>query len=156
MKRIFLTAVIILTVYITSMANTLVSEGQSNTKFGTYKITKLEEQFMLNGRELDKYLISYEKPDMKVIVAVDKQKNCKKYYVLSGELAIQYECNGLYFGISKLDKEMLDKGFNTPSANLNLAEYYNQRVLTDQTTGTIEHLNLIASYYPGLLKEKIS
>jgi uncharacterized CHY-type Zn-finger protein len=156
MKKIILTAVLILTVYITTMANMVISEGQSNTKFGSYKIVKLEEHFLLDGKELDKYLISYEKPEMKVIVAVDKQKKCKKYYVLTGELAIQYECNGKYFGIKKLDKEIVAKGFSTPSEILNLSEYYSQRVLSSETRATIDHLNLIASYYPGLIKDKIS
>jgi hypothetical protein len=150
MKKILFTIALILTVVITSAGNPIIATGQTNSSFGDYKIIALDEHVTINGREMEKYLISYEKPDMKVIVAVDKQKKCKKYYVLSGQLPIQYECNGIYFGIQKLDKELVNKGFVTSINLLNKREFYNQKVLISGTTYTIDHLNLIASYYPGL------
>jgi len=39
---------------------------------------------------------------------------------------------------------------------LNREEFYHQKVLTSETTATIDHLHLIASYYPGLFKEKLA
>jgi hypothetical protein len=150
MKTFFLTIVLILTVIITSAGNPIIAEGQTNSSFGDYKIIALDDHVTINGKEMEKYLISYVRNDMKVIVVVDKQKNCKKYYVLSGQMPVQYECNGTYFGIKKLDKELTDKGFTTSLDLLNKKEFYNQRVLTRGETGTLEHLNLIASYYPGL------
>ena len=77
MKKILFTTVLILTVVFTSVGNPIIAEGQSNTSFGNYTITALDEHVTINGREMEKYLISYEKPDMKVIVAVDKQKNAR-------------------------------------------------------------------------------
>ena len=154
MKRLFLTAVLILTVYLTSMGNPVIAQGPSNSVFGDYKIVALDEHVILNGKELDKYLISYEKPELKIIVAVDKQKKCKKYYVISGQLPIQYECNGKFFGIMKLDKDFQAKGFSTSMDKLNKDEFYRQRILTTETKSTLDHLVLIASYYPGLINEK--
>lgn len=156
MKTFFLTIVLILTVIITSAGNPIIAEGQTNSSFGDYKIIALDDHVTINGKEMEKYLISYVRTDKKVIVVVDKQKNCKKYYVLSGEMPVQYECNGTYFGIKKLDKDLTDKGFTTSLDLLNKKEFYNQRVLTRGVTGTLEQLNLIASYYPGLFNEKIS
>jgi hypothetical protein len=156
MKKLFLTTALILTVFITSMGNPIVAAGQTNTSFGDYKIVALDEHLTLNGREMEKYLISYEKTDMKVIVAVDKQAKCKKYYVLSGQLAVQYECNGTYFGIVKLDKELVDKGFTTSANLLDKREFFNQRILVSGQNATVEHLNLIAAYYPGLYKVQVS
>ncbi len=156
MKKILFTTVLILTVVFTSVGNPIIAEGQSNTSFGNYTITALDEHVTINGREMEKYLISYEKPDMKVIVAVDKQKKCEKYFVLSGQLPIQYECNGTFFGIQKLDKELIEKGFTNSMEILNKREFYNQRVLTSGHTGTIEHLNLIAAFYPGLFTNTVS
>ena len=153
MKRLLLTAVLILTVFIAAIGNPIVAEGQSNSPFGNYKIVALDEHLTLNGRELEKFLISYEKTDMKVIVVLDKQAKCKKYYVLSGQLAVQYECNGTSFGIRKLDRELEEKGFVTVMDQLNKREFYNQRILTSGQTATIDHLNLIAAYYPGLYKD---
>jgi hypothetical protein len=155
MKKIFLSAVLIFSVFMVSNGNPVVSTGQSNSAFGDYQIIALTDHLVLNGRELDKYLISYEKPEMKLIVAVDKQKNCRKYYVLSGLLPVEYDCNGSYFGIKKLEQELVDKGFVADLNNLNKQEFYRQRILTDEHLGTVDQLNLIASYYPGLLNEKV-
>ena len=156
MKKLYLTTVLIMTVFITSMGNSIVASGQTNAFFGDYKIVALDERLTLNGREMEKYLISYDKTDMKVIVAVDKQAKCKKYYVLSGRLSIQYECDGTNFGIRKLDKELTDKGFTTAPDLLNKREFYSQRVLTSGQTATLDHLNLIAAFYPGLYINQVS
>lgn len=154
MKKVFLTAALILTVCLASFANQIVAKGQSGSSFGNYKIEALDDHLILNGKELDQYLITYEKKDMQVIVVLDKQKKCKKYYILSEKLPVQYECNGIYFGIKKLDKDFILKGFITSLDKLNKEEFYRQRVITSEITGTIDHLNLIASYYPNLFEGK--
>jgi len=156
MKRITLITLLLLTVSMVSMGNKIVAKGQSNTTFGDYKIEQLDDHMVLNGKELDQYLITYEKSNIKVMVVLDKQKKCKKYYVLTDKLPVQYECNGTYFGIKKLDKDLSAKGFTTSLDNLNREEFYHQKVLTSETTATLDHLHLIASYYPGLFKEKLA
>ena len=156
MKRITLIALLLITVSMVSMGNNIVAKGQSNTAFGDYKIEKLDDHMVLNGKELDQYMITYEKTNIKVMIVIDKQKKCKKYYVLTDQLPVQYECNGTYFGIKKLDKDLSAKGFTTSLDNLNREEFYHQKVLTSETTATIDHLHLIASYYPGLFKEKLA
>jgi len=153
MKTIFLTAALILMVLMNAMANKTVAKGSSNSSFGKYKIEQLDEHMMLNGKELDKYMITYEKSDLKVVVVLDKQKQCKKYYVLTDQIPVQYECNGLYFGIKKLDKDLLSNGFETSMEKLNREVYFHQKVIASQTTATIDHLELIASFYPELFKE---
>lgn len=150
MKKILLSTVIILFACLVSVGQNVVAKGESNTAFGNYKIVKLEDHMIYNNKELDKYMITYENSDMKVMVAIDKQKKCKKYYVLSEKIPVQYECNGTYFGIKKLDKALLSQGYITSLDNLNREEFYHQKVLISGTTSTIDHLNLIASYYPGL------
>ena len=153
MKRILLSSILILTISLVSMGNNIVAKGQSNSAFGAYKIEQLEDHLTLNSKELDQYMITYEKSDMKVIVVLDKQKKCKKYYVLTDKLPVQYECNGSYFGIKKLDKDLLSKGFKTTLDNFNKEAFYRQKVLTSETTNTIDHLSLIACYYPGLFND---
>lgn len=156
MKRITLIALLLITVSMVSMGNNIVAKGQSNTTFGDYKIEQLDQHMILNGKELDQFMITYEKSDIKVMVVVDKQKKCKKYYVLTDKLPVQYECNGTYFGIKKLDKELSTQGFSTSLGELNREEFYHQKVLTSETTATVDHLHLIASFYPGLFKEKLA
>lgn len=150
MKKILLSTVLILSVCLASVGQNIVAKGESNSAFGNFKIVKLGDQMIFNNKELDKYMITYDNSDMKVLVAIDKQKKCKKYYVLSDKIPVQYECNGTYFGIKKLDKALLAEGFVTSLNQLNREEFYHQKVLTGETTNTIDHLSLIASYYPGL------
>ena len=150
MKTLILTFVLVLTLSFASTSKTIVAKGESNSQFGNYTIEQLDDHMMLNNKELDKYLITYDKTDLKVVVVMDKQKKCKKYYVLTDELPVQYECNGTYFGIKKIDKAVLENGTGNASEKMNKKEFFNQRVLISGVTNTIEHLSLIASYYPGL------
>ena len=152
MKRIVLTTALILIISLASFANQLLSQGHSNSQFGDYKIEALDNHMPFKDKELDLYQITYEKNGLTVIVALDKQKNCKKYYVLSEKLPIQYECNGVYFGVKLLDNDLLYNGFPITLDSVNKAEFYSQRVLAKGVTDTLDHLNLIAAYYPGLYK----
>ena len=154
MQKLISTFLIILTVCVASSGSNLVTHGQSNSDFGDYTIVKLEEHPVIDGKEFDKYLISYDKPDRKVIVVVNRQKECKKYYVLTGKLAVQYKCNGKFFGIMKLDKKIRDKGFVTSSGEMNKTEFNHQKVVASGTTKTIDHLNMIAACYPKLVIHK--
>lgn len=156
MKMIFLTAVLIVTSCMLAMGNKFVAKGESNSPFGDYRIEKLEDHLIFNNKELDKYVITYANTDMKVIIAMDKQKKCKKYYVLSDKCPVQYECNGVYFGIKKMDADLQFKGYQTSLDKLNKMEYYHQKVLASGTTTTVDHLQLIASYYPGFFNAKVS
>jgi uncharacterized CHY-type Zn-finger protein len=155
MKKIVFTTVMILVVCLGTFAKRIVAEGDSNSAFGTFIIESMDDRLFLKDKDLEKYQITYQNSDLKVIVAIDKQKKCKKYYVLTDKLPIQYECNGTYFGIKRLDKNMESSGFSTSMNNLNKEEFYHQRVLTSDLKGTIDHLNLIASYYPALLQDKV-
>jgi hypothetical protein len=156
MKTTLLVTVLMLTVCIASIAHPVVASGQSNSSFGDFKITALDDHMQLNGKQLDKYLITYENSSLKVMVAVDNQKKCRKFYVLTDQLPVQYECNGTFFGVKKLDKDLLLLGYQTTMENLNKSEFFHQRVLTSQKTVMYEQLSLIASYYPGLFSEKVS
>jgi hypothetical protein len=156
MKKVLLTTVLVLLVSMFTMGNTIVAKGSSNSAFGNYKVEQLEDHMMFKGNELDKFMITYEKSDVKVLVVLDKQKKCKKYYVLTDQAPVQYECNGVYFGIKKLDSDLQSLGFTTCLENLNREAYYHQKVIGGGTTDTVEHLALIASYYPDFFKEKIS
>ena len=152
MKRIVLTTALILIISLASFANQLLSQGHSNSQFGDYKIEALDNRMPFKDKELDLYQITYEKNGLTVVVALDKDKKCKKYYVLSDKLPIQYECNGVYFGVKLLDNDLLYNGFPITLDSVNKTEFYSQRVLATGITDTLDHLNLIAAYYPGLYK----
>lgn len=150
MKKLFFSTLLILMASTLAMGNKIVAKGSSNSSFGNYKIEQLNDHMVLNGKELDKYLITYDNSDLKVMVVMDKQKNCKKYYVLNDQIPVQYECNGLYFGIKRLDDDLKSNGFATSMDKLNREVYFHQKVIASQTTTTIDHLQLIAAFYPEL------
>jgi hypothetical protein len=156
MKTTILTAALILLVSTIVLGNKIVAKGSSNSAFGKYKIEKMDDHMTLQNKELDQYLITYENSDLKVIVALDKQKTCKKYYVLNDQVSVQYECNGIYLGIKKLDKELINEGMVTTMEKLNRGAFYHQKVIAGGTTSTVDHLTLIASYYPELVTSKAS
>lgn len=151
MKRIVLTTALILIISLASFASQVLFQGNSNSQFGAYIIVALDDRMPFKDRELAQYQITYENGQT-VVVAVDKLEKCKKYYVLSEKLPIQYECNGVYFGVKMLDNNLLYNGFPISLDSVNKTEYYSQRVLARGVNGTLDHLNLIAAYYPGLYK----
>ena len=152
MKKLVLILLVIFSVYFSSVASQIVATGRTNSVFGDYQIVALDGHVMMNGKELDKFLIRYEKGNLEMIVVLDKQQRCMKYYVLSGKYPVQYECNGLYFGIEKMDAVFADMGYPTPGDTLNGEEFCNQTVLTPDPATSLDHLRLIAYYYPGLFK----
>ena len=152
MKRIVLTTALILIISLTTFANQLLFQGHSNSQFGDYTITKLDNRMPFRDKELDLYQITYENNGLTVIVAIDKLEKCKKYYVLSEKLPMQYECNGVTFGVKLMDNALLYNGFPITLDIVNKSEFYSQRVIARGVTNTLDHLNLIASYYPGLYR----
>jgi len=151
MKKIVLTTVLILIISVVTFANQVLFQGNSNSQFGAYVIVALDNHMPFKDKELAQYQITYENGQT-VVVAVENLEKCKKYYVLSDKLPMQYECNGVYFGVKLLDNNLLYNGFPITLDSVNKTEYYSQRVLARGVNGTLDHLNLIAAYYPGLYK----
>jgi hypothetical protein len=151
MKRIVLTTALILIISLVTVANQVLFQGNSNSQFGAYVIVALDHQIPFKDKELAQYQITYEN-GQRIVVALENLGKCKKYYVLSDKLPIQYECNELYFGVKLLDNNLLYNGFPITLDSVNKTEYYSQRVLARGVDGTLDHLNLIAAYYPGLYK----
>ena len=67
----------------------------------------------------------------------------------------QYVCNGSYFGVKKLDKSLAPEGFAKTDEALNRQEYFHQKIITPGHRDTIENAQLIAAYFPMLIKEEI-
>jgi len=152
MKNIVLTSALFLLISLTTFASQVVFQGNSNSPFGDYTIEAMDSPMPFKERVLDLYKITYERNGVTVLVAIDQMDKCKKYYVLSEKLPIQYECNGVYFGVKLLDNDLLYNGFPITLDLVNKEAFYSQRVLARGVTETMDHLNLIAAYYPGLYK----
>ena len=147
-----ISAVVLLVLFCTaSFAKKVVAEGKTYTALGDYKIEVADNPFMVKGEECKAYIISYENSPMKVTVALTKDRNCKKYLVLSDKLSVQYVCNSNYFGVEKLDKAFEKDGYKTSDSALNRSAYFHQKVITPGKRDELEATQLIAAYFPLLL-----
>jgi hypothetical protein len=151
MKRILLTTALIVVISFTSFARKFVAEGKTYSALGNYKIEIADNPITLNGKELKAFVISYANTNMEVTVAFDKNRKGMKYYVLSDNLSVQYVCNGGYFGVMKLDKELEKDGYKTSESALNRSEYFHQKVITTGSNCDLDNSKLIAAFFPMLL-----
>jgi hypothetical protein len=151
MKRILFILVLIFAASLGMFARKFVAEGKTWTSLGNYKIEMADNPFTLSGKELKAFIVSYENSKMEITIAFDKDRRGMKYYVLSDKLHIMYVCNGTYFGVAKLDKELEKDGYRTSDAALNRSEYFHQKVITTGGNCDLENSKLIAAYFPMLL-----
>jgi hypothetical protein len=153
MKRLITAAVLVIALCTASFATKVVAEGKTHSVLGDYKIESVDNPVMINGKELKAFTITYENTGLKTTIAVEKALNCKKYYVLTNQLSVQYVCNGHYFGVERLDKKLEKEGFQTSNDDLDNYAYYHQKVLSSGAASTdIENTKLIAAYFPFLFK----
>jgi hypothetical protein len=151
MKRMLLASVLIIVFCTASFARKLVAEGKTFTELGNYKIELADNPVLMKGEECKAFIISYENTPMEVTVVVTKDRNCKRYVVLSDRLSVQYVCNANYFGVERLDKTFEKEGYRTSDSALNVTEYFHQKVLGPGRKVVLEATQLIASYFPMLL-----
>ena len=104
MKKMILTAVLVLMIGTVSFAKKVVAEGKTYSALGDYKIETTDNPIQIKGEDCKAFVIRYENTPMEVTVIVCKEKNCRKYVVLSEKLSVQYVCNPQYFGVERLDK----------------------------------------------------
>ena len=137
MKRMILAAVLVTGFSVAAFAGKFVAEGKTFTPLGDYRIELSDNQVPMNGEDCKAYSISYENSPMKVTIVVCKDKNCKKFVVLSDKLSVQYVCNSNYFGVQKLGKEFAKDGLVTSDEELNRSEYFHQKVITPGGRGDL-------------------
>ncbi len=151
MKKVILSAVLAIAFCTASFAAKVIAKGPTFTALGDYRIETAANPAMIKGEECKTFIISYAYSPMSVKVAVCKDKKCTKYVVMSDKLSVQYVCNGEWFGVEKLDKAFQKEGMNTSDSELNLVEYYHQKLISQTRLSEIESTQLIAAYFPLLL-----
>ena len=154
MKRIIFTALLTVALGSASQAREFVAEGKTNSALGDYRIEVVDNPMMLNGDKVTAFVISYQNTPVEVQVAIRKDRDCKKYIVLSDKLCVQYVCKENYFGVERLDASLIKEGFSTSDQFLDRNEYFHQKVITSAGGSDVDYMKLIASYFPMLLKNK--
>jgi len=152
MKRLLLAALLIVAFCSASFSREVVAKGKTFTTLGDYKIEVADKPVVINGEELTTFVITYQNSPMEVKVVIKKEKDCKNYIVLSDKLSVQYVCNGSFLGVQKLDKAYEKEGMVTSDAALDRSEYFHQKLLAQGIRGEVENAQLIAAYFPMLVK----
>jgi uncharacterized CHY-type Zn-finger protein len=153
MKRVFFAAVFAI-ICTASFSQKIVAEGKTWTALGDYRIEAMEQPVVINGKELEGFLVSYQNSGLTATIAIEKTSKCKKYYVLSDNLSVQYVCNDKYFGVERLDKKLEKEGYKTSGDKLNNEGYFHQKLITCDKMSDRENSKLIAAYYPFLFKDQ--
>lgn len=137
-----------------TFAGKVIAEGKTFTALGDYRIESSDNPMLIKGEVCRTYTVNYENSPMKVTIAVCKDRNCRRYVVLSDKLSVQYVCNPGYFGVEKLDRTFAGEGLRTSDEELNRVEYFHQKVLSPGKRDEIEATQLIAAYFPMLLNNQ--
>ena len=154
MKRIISLISLISLICFTAFAKGPVAEGKTYCCLGNYVVEKSVDPIVVDGKNLETYLVSYENSDMYVRIGIDRSdKKCTRYIVVSDDLSVQYDCNSKYFGVNKLGKEYFDDGLKTSDLTLNRSEYFHQKIISQVEKDEIEHVRLISVYFPKLVNE---
>jgi len=155
MKRLFFAALLVVAFSCASFARTVVAEGKTHSALGDYKIELADNSVTINGEEFTPFVISYQNSPLELKVAVKNEGDCKKYYVLSEKLSVQYVCNANYFGVEKLDKSFEKEGYSTSDSYLDRSEYFHQKAITSGQGCELDNTMLIAAFFPWLIKSEL-
>jgi hypothetical protein len=153
MKKMFFAALLLVAFSSASFSREFIAGGKTHSALGDYKIEIADNPLTINGEVLKTLVISYQNSPLEVTVVIQKGKKCKNYIVLSDKLSVQYVCNENYFGVEKLDKSFEKDGLMTSDDAMNRSEYFHQKVLAPGKRGEIENAQLIAAFFPKLIKE---
>lgn len=156
MKKLLFTGLLVAALCTSAFSREFVATGKTHSSLGDYRIEKADKPVTINGEEFKAFVISYQNSPMEVTVVVKKDKKCKNFIVLSDKLSVQYVCNGEYFGVQKLDKDLKPVGYSTADAALNRTEYFHQKLLTYGVNGEVENTQMIAAYFPLLLNTEFT
>lgn len=132
---------------------TLIS-GQSLTELGQYSIQTSNDALEINGMALKTYEINYSNSDTPVLIGVKKTKKCMNFIVRTDNFEVEYVCNKHVFGVKRISKEFQTVNSEVVNEMMNNAQFYTQRVISQNPKTEEELLGLIACYFPSLIKEE--
>ena len=154
MKRVVFITVLGFALCFSSYAGKFVAAGETYSALGRYTIELDDDYTMLNGTSHKPYVIRFENSDLEARVFVTMEKRCRKYFVLSDALSVQYVSKPRYFGVEKLDPDIWSEGYGTSEKALNKMEYFHQKRITDGTGWKKNKTSLVAAYFPMLLNSQ--
>jgi len=126
-------------------------KGNSNTFLGNYEIKELP-QAVLKGENLRAFELTYQKGQKSVLIYLDERSNCKDYVVRSKNLEVAYRCKKNSFGVQFVPVKHQKYKPEVNALFLAHDQFQKQQKISDGELPLETALDLIASYYPHLLK----
>lgn len=133
--------------------NSISLKGNSNTNFGNYEIKELPP-VNENGETMRAFELTYENAHQPVLIYLDERSNCKDYIVRSKNLEVRYACKKSSFGVQLLSGKQMKYDPALNALFLSEDEFQNQKKISEGGLPISDALELIANFYPGLLKSK--
>lgn len=128
--------------------------GQSLTELGQYDIRLSSDAIKCGSEALKTYELSYSNIDSPVLIGVKKTKKCMNFIVRTNNFEVEYVCNKHVFGVKRISKEYQTVASDVINEMMDNADFYTQRVISQNPKSEEELLGLIACYFPSLIKDK--
>lgn len=151
MKTLKLLSVSFLFLFILSVYTEAKNDVNSETTFGTYKVSATELTHSVTKNKGNTYTIYYEEYEQPVTVSVFEGKNCKNYVVRAENFEVQYTCNGRYFGIKYVDDAYAEIPRKVMVDKIDRKDFLYQRVITQKNKSEKEFVRLIACFLPEIM-----
>ena len=127
--------------------------GQSLTELGQYDIRLSADAIKCGSEALKTYELSYSNFDSPVLIGVKKTKKCMNFIVRTNNFEVEYVCNKHVFGVKRISKDYQTVATTTINKMMDNADFYSQRVISQNPKSEEELLGLIACYFPSLIKD---
>ncbi|MFY9153632.1 MAG: hypothetical protein WAO52_16560 [Prolixibacteraceae bacterium] len=151
----FLTGCLLLLGLFTSAEEkkTAIISGESFTEVGQYSISPSSESLNIGDEALKTYELKYANCASPVLIGVKKtKKNCLNFIVRTSNFEVEYVCNKHVFGVKRINKEYQTISCDEIAKMMDNADFYTQRIITQNPRSEEELLGLIACYFPSLIK----
>ncbi|MFA5329363.1 MAG: hypothetical protein WC384_16330 [Prolixibacteraceae bacterium] len=127
--------------------------GQSLTELGQYDIQSSDQIMSLGGETLKTYKLQYTNSHSPVLIGVKKTKKCMNFIVHTSNFEVEYVCNKHVFGVKRISKEYQTVKTEVINEMMDKAQFYSQRIISQNPKTEEELLGLIACYFPLLIKD---
>jgi hypothetical protein len=134
-------------------SGTALLSGQSLTELGQYTISTSNEALQIDNEAVKTYELSYSNIDSPVLIGVKKTKKCMNFIVRTKNFEVEYVCNKHVFGVKRIDKDYQTVSNEVMNEMMDNADFYTQRIISQNPKTEEELLGLIACYFPSLIKD---
>jgi hypothetical protein len=132
---------------------TALISGHSATNLGEYSINLAPEAITVGNEVLKTYELAYSNGNSPISIGVKKTKKCMNFIVRTNNFEVEYICNKHVFGVKRISKEYQTISESLINELMDNADFYRQRVISQNPKTEEELLGLIACYFPMLIKD---